>query len=157
MMTQKPAMARPGGASAGDFFGRVELARVVLEHHRDAVLYRVGQPIGLAHELARFLAIDERALAQRADEDFEQSWINGGAHQASPGASYRKRDREPRSPGTPSAAVSRSACILPRPSRSSRSATRRRTRGPRGRRGGGRETGAAGPSGRDASDGEKTG
>lgn len=56
-----------------DYFGRIELACLVLEHHRNAVADVVGQPICLAHEFLFGLAVEQGPLADRAYQDIKQS------------------------------------------------------------------------------------
>ena len=53
---------------------RTELARFLFEHHRNAVLHRIAETIGLADELLP--GEHQLALAQRADEDLEQLGID---------------------------------------------------------------------------------
>ena len=53
------------------FFFRGHFARVVLKHDRNAVLDRVAEAAGLAQQLALRLAVEQRPLADRADEYVE--------------------------------------------------------------------------------------
>jgi hypothetical protein len=54
------------------FFGRRKLPRIILEHHRDAVPDGIAEAAGLADELVLRLLVEERALAERADEYVEE-------------------------------------------------------------------------------------
>jgi hypothetical protein len=59
------------------FFFRRKLARLVLEHYRDVVLDGVAEAAGPANELGLRLAIEERPLAERADQYVEQFGVHG--------------------------------------------------------------------------------
>ena len=56
-------------------FGR-KLSRFFLEHHRDIVPDRKREAVGLADQLSLRLAMDERSLADRADEDVKQARVH---------------------------------------------------------------------------------
>src|SRR5687768_6489720 len=103
-------MTRNCALTSRHFFVGRELARLVLEHDGNTVLYRVGEPVGLAHQLRRLLAVDELALAQGADQDFKQPWIDA-THSLFPGASRRTRDRAAPSPGAPTSWDARRGAI----------------------------------------------
>src|SRR3990170_5646438 len=110
-------MTRNCALTSRHFLVGRQLARLVFEHDRNAVLHRVGEAVGLAHELGSLLAVDELALAQRADQDFKQPWVYA-THSFFPGASRRTRDRAARSPEAPTSWDAQRGAILPRPSRS---------------------------------------
>src|SRR5688572_32932288 len=99
-------MTRNCALTSRHFFVGRELARLVLEHDGNTVLYRVGEPVGLAHQLRRLLAVDELALAPWADQDFQQPWIDA-THPLFPGASRRTRARPPPTPGATTSCFSR--------------------------------------------------
>src|SRR5262249_51455647 len=80
------------GSSRHLFFGR-ELARFFLEHYRDAVFHRIRETVRLADQLGGVLAVDELALAQGADQDFKQLWIDATHHFSS--AAKRRRSQFP--------------------------------------------------------------
>lgn len=52
-------------------------ARFVFEHDRNTVANRKREPLALANKFLRPLVINERALANRADENFEQFRVHG--------------------------------------------------------------------------------
>src|SRR5262245_29134463 len=56
-----------------------QLSRLVLEHDRDTVPDREGEAVGLADELPSGRPVDERALADRADEDVKQARVHESA------------------------------------------------------------------------------
>src|SRR6185503_591748 len=105
-------------------------ARFFLQHHRDAVLHRIAEAIGLADELGRVFAIDELALAQRAHQDFKQLWIDG-THRASESTTRRTPQRPPLPLAPPTRCLPHRGAILQRPPPSSAPAPRPRSRGPR--------------------------
>ena len=61
--------------------GRVERARFALQHHRDAVAHRkrhaIGRTLQLAQRLARLALGFQGALAQRADQQVDQTMVHG--------------------------------------------------------------------------------
>ena len=61
----------PASAGAG-ILVRAELARVLLEHHRNIVAYRKGKPVGPADQFFLCLAINQRPLAKRADQNVKK-------------------------------------------------------------------------------------
>ena len=61
-----------------DFLGGIEFACFVLQHHRNSVANRESESVGPAHQFMRILAMQQRPLAQRADENFKQSRIDHG-------------------------------------------------------------------------------
>src|SRR5437764_4502989 len=71
---------------------RLDLARLVGPHDRDAVADRIGQAVAPADQFLRFLVIFERSLAQRADQDIKQS----GVHDISPRCEQPAQDRSGR-------------------------------------------------------------
>src|SRR3972149_1003127 len=73
-----PITVYPLLITALDLFFRRDLACILFQHHRYAVLYRVAEPAGVADEFAGRLAIEQRPLADRADEYVEQFVIHGG-------------------------------------------------------------------------------
>src|SRR5580765_4553227 len=99
-----------------DLFLRRELACFFLEHHRDIVPDRIGQSAGLADQFSLRFLIEQRPLAQRADEDIKQLGVHAGIStwpQPGPRAPGRPR---PRPEDTTSSRV-RMHCILLHPSR----------------------------------------
>ena len=102
------------------FLGR-ELARLVLEHHRNAVADRIGEPVRLRDELLR--ARGRRSsgpLRDRAHEDLKQLGIHEFVHdQCDERAVERARTGRYQQ-----RVVGECARILPRPSRSSGSRAR---------------------------------
>src|SRR6266446_3179099 len=58
------------------FFLRRQLSRLLLEHHRNIVPNRERKAVGFADELALRPAIDERPLADRADENVKKSRVH---------------------------------------------------------------------------------
>src|SRR5260370_9623301 len=56
-----------------DFLGGLELARLFLEHHRNIVADRKSEAVSFAHQLGLRLAMDERPLAHRADQEVKQA------------------------------------------------------------------------------------
>src|SRR5690606_31116251 len=80
--TKGGAGSRPSAVSGA--MPRIDAPRFVGEHDRDVVADRVGEPVAAADEFGldrrragRVAAQLERALAQRADEDFKQSFVHG--------------------------------------------------------------------------------
>ncbi len=67
--------------SFAHFLFRGQLTRVFLEHHRYVVPDRKREPVGLADELRLPRAVDERALADRTDQDVKQARV----HECVPG------------------------------------------------------------------------
>src|SRR5262245_7059669 len=106
--------------------GRLERTRLVLEHHRDALANRIGEPVGATDEQLLLLRVLERPLAQRAGKNIEQL----GIHWTSPRRTFNegdihpvaliKRDRSEPGPGQPRRPVARRLRTpSPRPRRSS--------------------------------------
>src|SRR5271167_422791 len=58
-------------------FRRLEPARLLLEHHRNPVADRVGEPRRFGDQFLPLPIIDERALGHRADENFKQLGVHG--------------------------------------------------------------------------------
>ena len=61
-----------GALRRSNFFFRRQFACFFLEHDRNVVTYRVGQSTRAANELRLTLAVDERTLAHRANQNVEQ-------------------------------------------------------------------------------------
>src|SRR5699024_7275566 len=55
---------------------KLELARLLLEHHGNVVANRKGELVGTANELFRLFVVLQRPLAKRANENIEQSGIH---------------------------------------------------------------------------------
>src|SRR6516165_4921042 len=95
--------------------------RLVDQHDRDAVADRIGEPRLLADQLLGFAVVAQRRLAQRTDEDLEQSRVDFRCpfHAVLPGpiARVNAARRGRRAPGSAP------------PSRPSRSAAGRARRG----------------------------
>ena len=111
-------------------FGR-EPARLVFQHHRDAVADRIGEARRLRHQLLALAIVDERRPWSPGKPGFRAVW-RPRELLASHALDQRRIDVAPR-PADTSSARRRSACILPRPSRSSGSRRRRAARGRRRR------------------------
>src|SRR4029450_2585740 len=107
------------------FFGR-QAPRLFLEHHRNAVAYRIREARGLRHELLLVAVVHERPLGHGAHEKAKQLGIHGSC------APRRRRvtDRRRRGSADTRSARPRTRRILPRPSGSSGSRARRESRGP---------------------------
>ena len=58
-------------ASCSGFLVCRELARFVFEHHRNVIAYRVSEAARAANQFRLVLSIDERALAQGANQNIE--------------------------------------------------------------------------------------
>ena len=72
-LTRAEFQAPPG---LFDFLGGLELARLFLEHHRNIVADRKSESVSFAEQLGLRLAMDERSLADRADEDVKQARVH---------------------------------------------------------------------------------
>src|SRR5208282_2946395 len=96
-------------------FRRLEPARLLLQHHRNPVANRVGQPRRPGDELLPLPIVDERTLGHRADENLKQLGVHGLTF---PVARPARGRCAPGSAGT-SNAGRRTRRILPHPSRSS--------------------------------------
>ena len=59
------------------FLVRRKFSRLFLEHDRNIVPNRECKAIWLAHKLGLRLAIDERSLADRTDENIKQACVHG--------------------------------------------------------------------------------
>src|SRR5581483_8892934 len=57
-------------------FLRRELARLVLEHHRNAIADGVGKTRRLGHELLALLVVDERTLGHGTHQNFQELGIH---------------------------------------------------------------------------------
>jgi hypothetical protein len=62
--------------ASSDFFFRGDLARFVLEHHRDVILDRIREPARFADQLRVAFPVDKRAFAQRTDQDVEKLCVH---------------------------------------------------------------------------------
>ena len=60
--------------------GSRAFARLVLEHHRHPIDDGKGQSVGPAHQHVRVTTVQQRTLAQRAGQDFQQSCIEHALH-----------------------------------------------------------------------------
>ena len=61
--------------SLGVALGVGKFARFARQHDRYAVADGISETRLLAHQLLAGAIVDQRALGQRADENFEQFWI----------------------------------------------------------------------------------
>ena len=94
----------------------LEAPRFVFEHHGNAVPDGVREPRRFRDELLLVLVVDERALGDRADEDFKELWVHGSVSRSA----QRAHRRPGRGLADTSSARRRRTRILPRPSRSSK-------------------------------------
>ena len=62
--------------SVGHFLVRRKFPRLVLEHDGNAVPNRKCEVVGLADKLALRLAVNERPLTDRTDENFKQASVH---------------------------------------------------------------------------------
>src|SRR5437773_8322018 len=58
-------------------FLRRELARLLLEHHRNAIANRIGQSRRLGDQFLPVAVVDQRSFGDRADEHLKQLGIHG--------------------------------------------------------------------------------
>src|SRR5262249_24536890 len=63
------------------FFWLFQRTRFLRQHDRDAVADRIGQLCRAGNQLLLLRVVFQRALGQRADEDFQKFWVDtaGGA------------------------------------------------------------------------------
>src|SRR5665811_920498 len=61
---------------ASHLFFRRQFARFVFKHHGYAIPYRVAEPARLAYQFVLRLPVNQRSLAQRADQNVKQLRIH---------------------------------------------------------------------------------
>src|SRR5664279_378760 len=95
---------KPNGRNQtpSDFFG-AQLPCLILQHHGNIVLDRIGQLAGLADQFESGLAVLQRPLADGANEYFKQT----GVHSASPEQMRQDRGLPRPSRATPRLAEAR--------------------------------------------------